>query len=421
MKNKKLLYSIIIAAVFVIITVFAVKLALSDENENPKEISEYSEASEISEISFETSKESTDDVSFDNISETVSEEISAEAPSVPDESFAPSVSEDESENSQDVYLPPQDTSIPPEVSEESDYLFDLPQILIPEVNDIPWDGSVSSGFEKGSGTQNDPYVISNPAQLAFFRDSVNSGNDYEGKYILLSQSIRISDIDGTTVPDTSDILWEGIGTEFNPFCGSFDGSANAVFGLYGDGLFVVIEGNVKNVIIADSYITSGGAVVATAMKNYEIFDHNPIISGCAVINSTVCGIGGVVGYADGYSIISCSNFAPVNGNSEWVGGVVGEFSLGTMKNCYNVGSVSGGSMCGGIVGNGFNCNFEDCYNVGTVEGKKFSGGFAAVDYISTYKSCGYLETVSEYAYYALDGTYVKVSKGIIVFTQDEVG
>ena len=421
MKNKKLLYSIIIAAVFVIITVFAVKLALSDENENPKEISEYSEASEISEISFETSKESTDDVSFDNISETVSEEISAEAPSVPDESFAPSVSEEESENSQDVSLSPQDTSIPPEVSEESDYLFDLPQILIPEVNDTPWDGSIATGFEKGSGTQTDPYVISTPAQLAFFRDSVNSGNDYEGKNILLSQSIRISDIDGTTVPDTSDILWEGIGTEFNPFRGSFDGSANAVFGLYGDGLFGVIEGNVKDVIIANSYVTSGGAVVATAMKNYEISDHDPIISGCAVINSTVCGIGGVVGYADGYRIISCSNFAPVNGNSEWVGGVVGEFSLGTMKNCYNVGSVSGGSMCGGIVGNGFNCNFEDCYNVGTVEGKKFSGGFAAVDYISTYKSCGYLETVSEYAYSSADGAFVKNVKGIMIFSNNDIG
>jgi hypothetical protein len=171
LKNKKLLYSIIIAAVFVIITVFAVKLALSDENEKPKEISEYSEAFEISEISFETSKESTDDVSFDNISETVSEEISAEVSSVPDESFAPSVSEEESENSQDVSLPPQDTSIPPEVSEESDYLFDLPQILIPEVNDTPWDGSIATGFEKGSGTQADPYIISTASQLAFFQKS----------------------------------------------------------------------------------------------------------------------------------------------------------------------------------------------------------------------------------------------------------
>ncbi|MBQ5842637.1 MAG: hypothetical protein IIW63_05740 [Clostridia bacterium] len=415
MNNKKVLY-LIIAVLFILAAVLAIMLVLPENEENSKAESDISQTFDISEISREISESSSEE-----ISESVSAEISEES-ILPDISFVPAVSDEVSEPADTPSLPPEEeTSTLDEVSEEPQVLITVPQITVPQVTGSAWDGSVSSGFEKGSGTQNDPYVISNPAQLAFFRDSVNSGNDYEGKYILLSQSIRISDIDGTTVPDTSDILWEGIGTEFNPFRGSFDGSANAVFGLYGDGLFVVIEGNVKDVIIADSYITSGGAVVATAMKNYEISDHDPIISGCAVINSTVCGIGGVVGYADGYSIISCSNFAPVNGNSEWVGGVVGEFAHGTMKNCYNVGSVSGGAMCGGIVGNGFNCSFEDCYNVGTVEGKKFSGGFAAVDYTSTYKSCGYLETVSEYAYSSADGAFVKNVKGILIFSNNDIG
>ena len=415
MNNKKVLY-LIIAVLFILAAVLAIMLVLPENEENSKAESDISQTFDISEISREISESSSEE-----ISESVSAEISEES-ILPDISFVPAVSDEVSEPADTPSLPPEEeTSTLDEVSEEPQVLITVPQITVPQVTGSAWDGSVSSGFEKGSGTQNDPYVISNPAQLAFFRDSVNSGNDYEGKYILLSQSIRISDIDGTTVPDTSDILWEGIGTEFNPFRGSFDGSANAVFGLYGNGLFVVIEGNVKDVIIADSYITSGGAVVATAMKNYEISDHDPIISGCAVINSTVCGIGGVVGYADGYSIISCSNFAPVNGNSEWVGGVVGEFAHGTMKNCYNVGSVSGGAMCGGIVGNGFNCSFEDCYNVGTVEGKKFSGGFAAVDYTSTYKSCGYLETVSEYAYSSADGAFVKNVKGILIFSNNDIG
>jgi hypothetical protein len=416
LNNKKVL-CLIIAVLFILVAVLAIMLVLPENEENSKAESDISQTFDISEISREISESSSEE-----ISESVSAEISEEESILPDISFVPAVSDEVSEPADTPSLPPEEeTSTPDEVSEEPQVLITVPQITVPQVTGSAWDGSIATGFEKGSGTQADPYIISTASQLAFFQKSVNSGNDYEGKYILLSQSIRISDIDGTTVPDTSDILWEGIGTEFNPFRGTFNGNGNAVCGLYGDGLFGVISGNIQNVIIANSYVTSGGAVVATAMKNYEISDHDPIISGCAVINSTVCGIGGVVGYADGYSIISCSNFAPVNGNSEWVGGVVGEFAHGTMKNCYNVGSVSGGAMCGGIVGNGFNCNFEDCYNVGTVEGKKFSGGFAAVDYISTYKSCGYLETVSEYAYSALDGTYVKVSKGIIVFTQDEVG
>ena len=169
-------------------------------------------------------------------------------------------------------------------------------------------------------------------------------------------------------------------------------------------------------IIADSYITSGGAVVAIAMKNYEISDHDPIISGCAVINSTVCGIGGVVGYAGEYLIENCVNASDVEGNGEWTGGIAGRFAMGSMKNCYNVGTVSGGKLCGGVVGNAFNGSFENCYNIGSVNGKSFSGGFAGVNYTSTYVSCGFSDTVSEYVFTEADGTYIKEVNGIYVFT-----
>ena len=417
MKNKKLLYSIIIAVAFVIITVFAVKLVLSDENENPKEISEYSEASEISEISFETSKESTDDLSFDNISQTVSEEISEEESVFNDESFDFSVSDEVSNTYEDVSVPPeQETSIPDDTSEEPSNTISVPEINIPTAPDSLWDGSAASAFEKGSGAQNDPFVISTASQLAFFRDSVNAGNDYLGKYICLSQSIKITNINFDSVTENNTVIWEGIGTEDNPFRGTFDGKGHAVFGLYGDGLFGFIEGNVKDVIIADSYITSGGAVVAIAIKYYEISDHDPIISGCAVINSTVCGIGGVVGYAGGYLIENCVNASDVEGNAEWTGGIAGRFAMGSMKNCYNAGTVSGGKLCGGVVGNAFNGSFENCYNIGSVNGKSFSGGFAGVNYTSTYVSCGFSDTVSEYAFSEADGTYIKEVNGIYVFT-----
>lgn len=417
MKNKKLLYSIIIAAVFVIITVFAVKLALSDENENSKEISEYSEASEISEFSFETSKESTDDVSFDDISETVSEEISEEESRLPDISFVPEVSDDVSENSEDTSIPPkEETSTPQEASEEIEPAITVPQITVPEVTDTVWDGNAANSFEEGSGTANDPFVIATPSQLAYFRDTVNSGNNYEGKYICLSQSIRIANIQNGQTPDEETVYWEGIGTEDVPFLGTFDGNGNAVFGLYGDGLFGVIEGNVKDVIIAESYITSGGAVVSIAIKNYDLPEYTPIISGCAVVKSKICGIGGIVGYAGGYNIEDCVNSSIVDGNGDWVGGIVGEVTRGKMTDCYNTGSVYGTNLCGGIAGNASNNSFERCYNAGVVEGKDFSGGFAAVNIKSKFDSCGFLISVSEYAFSEADGTYIKEAKGISAFT-----
>ena len=39
-----------------------------------------------------------------------------------------------------------------------------------------WDGSVASGFASGSGTRDNPYIISTAGELALFRDMVNSGN-----------------------------------------------------------------------------------------------------------------------------------------------------------------------------------------------------------------------------------------------------
>ena len=415
MNNKKVLY-LIIAVLFILVAVLAIMLVLPENEENSKAESDISQTFDISEISREISESSSEE-----ISESVSAEISEEESILPDISFVPAVSDEVSEPADTPSLPPEEeTSTPDEVSEEPQVLITVPQITVPQVTGSAWDGSVSSGFEKGSGTQNDPYVISTPAQLGFFRDSVNSGNDYDGKFIMLSQSIKICEFD-VEDPDENTVLWAGIGTDANPFRGTFNGNGNAVCGLYGDGLFGVISGNIQNVIIANSYVTSGGAVVGSAVKNYDLAEHYPFIYGCCVTDSTVNGIGGVIGYAGGYKVENCINSATVKGNSEWVGGVVGEFALGTMKNCYNVGSISGGAMCGGIVGNGFNCNFEDCYNVGTVEGKKFSGGFAAVDYTSTYKSCGYLETVSEYVYSAPDGTFVKNVKGIMIFSNNDIG
>ncbi|MBO5980962.1 MAG: hypothetical protein J6Q24_00790 [Clostridia bacterium] len=421
MKNKKLLY-FLAAAVFVIIILLAVMYAIPNGDENSKEASDLFEASEISEISLETSEESTDDVSFDDISETVSEEISEEESGLPEESFVPSVSDEVSENSEDTSIPPkEETSTPQEVSEEIEPTITVPDITVPEVTDTVWDGNAANSFEDGSGTLNDPFVIATPSQLAFFRDTVNSGNNYEGKYIRFSQSIRISNIKNGQSPEEDTVYWEGIGTEDFPFLGTFDGNGNAVFGLYGDGLFGVIEGNVKDVIIADSYITSGGAVASFAMKNYDLPEYTPFISGCAVVNSKICGIGGIVGYAGGYNIERCVNASTVDGNGDWVGGIVGEVTRGKMTDCYNTGSVYGTNLCGGIAGNASNNSFERCYNVGVVEGKTFSGGFAAVNIKSKFDSCGFLNSVSEYVFTEADGTYIKEVKGIIVFTQDEVG
>ena len=52
-----------------------------------------------------------------------------------------------------------------------------------------WDGSIATSFHGGSGTIDDPYQIRTGAELMFFVNQVNAGNDFAGKTIKLMNDI----------------------------------------------------------------------------------------------------------------------------------------------------------------------------------------------------------------------------------------
>lgn len=56
-----------------------------------------------------------------------------------------------------------------------------------------WDGSISLGFAGGSGTESDPYLISNGAELAYLAQQVNSGTSYSDIYFKLTNDIWLND------------------------------------------------------------------------------------------------------------------------------------------------------------------------------------------------------------------------------------
>ena len=80
-----------------------------------------------------------------------------------------------------------------------------------------WDGSIASSFSSGNGTENDPYKISTAAELAFLAKSVNDGESYQGKYLLLNNNI-----------DLNGLEWTPIGNGINSFMGIFDGKGLTV-------------------------------------------------------------------------------------------------------------------------------------------------------------------------------------------------
>ena len=77
----------------------------------------------------------------------------------------------------------------------------------------------------GSGTVNDPYVIMNAAQLQWLANSVDNGESYKGKYVVLGANIDLSSVES----------WNPIGGEAkdstNIFRGTFNGQGYSISGL----------------------------------------------------------------------------------------------------------------------------------------------------------------------------------------------
>jgi len=196
----------------------------------------------------------------------------------------------------------------------------------------------------GSGTEEDPYLIKNLTDLIIFRENVNYGNTYEGKYVSLDADI---DLDG--------INWIPIGNDTNYFCGIFNGQdhiiknmsikantpeANQFAGLFGG----IKKATVKNLVMENVKIDVVGAkvraaaVVGIAHSNSEnrtdakIFFENITVKGCDIKAESKAGSNMAAAiaaycYPANHKNISVSdltiNGAANTGETSYLGGLVG--------------------------------------------------------------------------------------------------
>lgn len=221
----------------------------------------------------------------------------------------------------------------------------------------------------------DTYLIGTMAELLWFAGAVNGGQTtINGK---LTANI-----------DLSSKTWTAIGSNTQPFAGTFDGGRYTISGLVGsNGLFgyVAAGGTVKNVSL-DCNITSDSGIggIANTSKG--------TIEDCLVSGSVTGGssggsmyVGGIVGRSqESTSVIrGCVNKATVKNSYQKysgdlnTGGIVG-YTYGTVENCYSTGAVIArvteeekipNKNIGGLVGaiNG-NAIVTACYTTGTVTG-----------------------------------------------------
>ena len=215
---------------------------------------------------------------------------------------------------------------------------DVPVSARAEGKTDTWDGTtIADKFAAGDGTQGNPFQIETAAQLAYFAKTVNEGEAYLHKYIVLTADI-----------DLANKEWTPIGNYSNPFKGNFNGDNHTVTGMQ-------ISGELDRVGLFGECIKFN---VNSAIKNITVKD------------SVICGInfvGAIVGYAEGINIENCRSIGnTINGKTD-VGGIcgkIGGYSVGKVSQCYNSSKVTGRVRVGGIAGMGGIA--ENCLNTGEI-------------------------------------------------------
>ncbi len=158
-----------------------------------------------------------------------------------------------------------------------------------------WDGTSSSAFKYGNGTETEPYLITNSAELSYLATQVNNGIAYENTFFQLAMNLNLDNKN-----------WTPIGNTNNPFKGTFDGAGHYISNM--------------NITI--------NSIPTNSIENYGLFgtigdsSNRTLINNIELRNST---------------ILLNSNGTTANNNTDkgWhIGSIVGTmYNNSTVQNC----------------------------------------------------------------------------------------
>lgn len=265
--------------------------------------------------------------------------------------------------------------------------------------------------KEADGSKSNPYVIGDIDQLKKFAEAVNAGNDYSGKYVVLSANL-----------DLSDLTWVPIGSsdhgKTSGFAGTFDGkgytirnvncgSGSAAADYEAIGFFGVVSGTVKNLNLtvskyynshdAENQIVSMGGLVGI-LERGGVIDHCSVSGGTQVVSETSgpkAAVGGLVGQMQPDALIANSwtdvglNYGSLSMNADVsMGGICGKQAQNSLiANSASFGSVPGMIMTGqlrvgGLVGQAsgaiYNC-YTSSLTKANVMGQYTTSGFVNND------------------------------------------
>lgn len=189
-----------------------------------------------------------------------------------------------------------------------------------------------------------PIEIGDQAGLLALRTAVNNGDNYQGKTVILTADITVTN-------------WStSIGDAFQtPFSGTFDGQGHVIALTGSDGLFgnLSVVGTIRNLGVKVAITTSG-------TKSY----------------------GGIAERSYG-TIERCYTRGSITVDNEdvsYAGGITGQ-NFGTVRDCYSTVSITVKTAAGGITQiNKLSGTIERCFATGAISaGKEGTGGIAGTN------------------------------------------
>ena len=226
----------------------------------------------------------------------------------------------------------------------------------------------------------------------------NMGQSFNGQTITLANDIDISSA-AWNLPIG---VWEN-DNQNHHFRGTFDGNGKSIIGLHTannntgnfQGLFGVLRGTIKNLILAEVRIRGGSDVGGLVGRNHGGTIENTslfglstdgIIEGVIDISGSGNSVGGLVGRNQNGRIINSRVIATVQGRQD-VGGLVGWNVGGVIERSYFAWQVSGhsespeaNSHVGGLVGrnSGVSALINNSYFTGEIIGFRSTAGIGGL-------------------------------------------
>lgn len=226
----------------------------------------------------------------------------------------------------------------------------------------------SQNYSGGSGTVNDPYLISNLTDLRYLSEH---NSDWSKSFL------QTANIDAT-VSST----WNGnkgfftIGSPSASFYGTYDGGGYKIIGMYINrssnmyaGMFgtVYTSATIKNINLVGGYFSGDmytGSIAGEVLGTITNCTSSATVNGGKYAGGLVCLIKN--------GITNSSATGNVTSGSGYSGGGLAAGATGTVSNCFATGIVKGSTGIGGLLGSSGG-EVINCYATGKVTKLPFGG------------------------------------------------